>query len=180
MAAPDEELILLGGELILDPASTTPPAFGGTRLGTIQEIALELVFVTDELEGDEYGGEVVDELARYEEWAGSAVIAGWDPDAVTAFPPSVASGSGSVPVVTAPGLTPGTWWATQAHGLLLAPTDSRRPGFYLPNAVLRPDRSARLQFSHYDEGRLLVSFRGFRNASNVKAKLGQVADLGIA
>ena len=79
MGAPDEEAKLAGGTL----------SVGGTSLGTMLAVALEVVGFADAIRAEEWGGETWDLVYKYEEWVATALLSNWDADALSNWYPNV-------------------------------------------------------------------------------------------
>lgn len=186
MAAADEQLIFAGGRLILTPTDLgTAPNYGGTQLGTVQDVALTCVTRTAPIVAEEYGGEVVDEIYMGEEWVCTAILRNFDPDAITAIFPNTSAGTvdhpgpgGNHPTITYPGSTIaiGDLYSGKEQIILYAPDDvSNHPGFLLYAAIPRPDPEP-IRFGHYDDLAVMVTWLCIRDSSSRTLRIAPIAD----
>lgn len=152
MGAADEAQILAGGTL----------SVGGTSLGTMLGVALELVGVVEDIRAEEYGGEVWDQIYLREEWLCVALLANWDSAALSNWYPNISSGD-----VTYPGThTYGNLRSDDAVTLLLTPADAtQHGGFTVYNAVPQLART-RIPLNAAEPLIMEVSWLGVRDASN--------------
>ena len=180
MAAPAEISGTIGGELILNPTSATGPAYGGTRLGTIQDVHLLHAVRVDEVTAEEHGGEVWDGIYKGEEWAGACDLANADVDGLQqAFYETVA-GSGGTRQVVYPTSTfvAGKLRSAKAVGLLFAPREAAtKLAVRCFAAALLPQEVRRFRFGYRGETRYRIAFLGLRDSSNRCFKHGLVADV---
>jgi len=190
MAARGSEGIWASGTLIQGASSVTGPTYGGTILGTMQEVTLIVDDILVPLPHPEYGDRAGDYLIMGQEIILSTLISDWDPDAVAAAFPNVAAGSvshpksGNIPVVTwGPTLTTGVGdlLSARASTLLLVPKDSaRHPGLFIYEA-LPSMRQSRLNWHATADGNLtaLITWLAIPNSSEVLAKIAALADMGF-
>lgn len=151
MAAADEEMIYAGGLL----------TFGGNAMGTMQAVALEFVGIADDITAEEFGGEVWDQVYLREEWICVAMIANWDPTALSAYFSNISSGR-----VTYTGSTTyGSLRSGDAGVLELTPRDAARPSFKLWNAIPQLAR-ATLRFGGDQPLTVETSWLGIRDSSD--------------
>lgn len=182
MAAPDPTTVFRApGTLIINPVNTTAPTYGGTILGVAHRSRLILQTVEDEIDAEEYGGEVVETLYRHRDVRALVLIRGWDNDAITTL-----FGNTTLPVsgkrlITEPGATHGAGdlGTSRAVKLLFAPQDARHPAWYLPRALPQLEETNELNWSIANELNLAAVFRGVRNAAGVTHQIGLLTDMTL-
>lgn len=182
MAAPDEQLALIGGHLILSPASATAGAggdYGGTILGTIQAVELEQEIEAEDVTAEEYGGEPVDAVFLGERWRIRAQLGNLDTSGLAQAFLETSAGSG-LRYFTWPhtSFKPGGLMSSKRVDLLFAPRDATtQHGFRALGAVLLPERARTFRFGSDDEWRAHLEWRVWRADSGAALRHGLVADL---
>lgn len=158
-----------------DLAGSAP--YGGTQLGVVQFGRLRPLERVDEITAEEYGGETTELVLRGRDYVCTALVRGWDNDALQRFFRSTASGASGTRVVNEPAGEAGDLGTDYAVSILFAPNDPRQPAWLLPRAVPLIQEAAELQASIVNELNLAVVFRALRDGSGRAVRIGIRTDL---
>mgnify|MGYP001587224098 CR=1 FL=1 len=156
---------------------------GGTGLGVKRAASLEPNQVYGVVKGEEYGGERVEVLdLGGEGWTLSAILRGYDDQAVALLFPNVATGTVSQhAVVTAPGTNrPGRLLAASGIVLVFTPdSPDHHPMVILHRAVALLTEQARMALSWGEPFEIPVMFAALRNSSGRAVSIGYRQDLTV-
>lgn len=183
MAAIDLTGILrMPGELIVNVTDLTIAApYGGTRLGLVQDLVVEIEQGAVEIRTEEFGVEVVEVVDGNRAWRLAAALRSYDRDAINAVFPSTLSGSETAQRVITDGTDAraGRRGSARAVPLLFAPDDpQRRPAILLHRAIPFPAAAAELTLDLDQEAMIGVVFRAIRHVTNNRlVSLGLIADI---
>lgn len=181
MANPTGTLLLGGGHWIRSPTSlATPPAYGGTVLGTWRGLVFRIDQITQPLLAEEYGGEEVDRLYLGERIRVDAELLNWDTAGMQAAYSGAGAGAGTVPLLRYPGasLTRGEWLTDVGSVYLWAPFAATAPALLLYNAYPVLDDQG-VPMSFVDELGLRASWYGVRDGSDRVWRSGLLAELSL-
>lgn len=182
MGAPDATKVWRApGTLVINPVNTTGPTYGGTILGIAHAARLVLRTVEDEVDAEEYGGEVTETVFLRREVRALVLIRGWDNDAITTLFGNTTLPASTKRLITEPGAThaAGDLGTSRAVKLLFAPNDARQPAWYLPRALPQLEETDELNWSIANELNLAAVFRGVRNAAGVTHQIGLLTDMTL-
>jgi len=140
------------------PGSIT---FGGVSLGLIRDVMLLRDAVQTPVEGEEYGGEPVDEVLVRVVYRVGLALRGWTTASIQAIYPNVTADE-----ITWPGsVEPGTFRAAGAAELIFTPTDTAHPSFTFDSAIPRAAEVQEVAYQARTEHLLLVEFTAIRAGS---------------
>lgn len=179
MADPTSEAHQAGGRLIADPTNATAPDYGGTVLGTMQEVALLPAFRAEEITNEEDGTEVDSLTYLGEEWVCVCVLRDLDLDALRVlFPNTTLVGGFRRIFFPGAAFTIGQDMRDRAVKLFLAPHDDEvEPAFLLAEAIPIPGESIVLNFSSYEDLSIAFAFRGVRPASGAMVDIDKASTI---
>lgn len=182
MAARDAgKIYRVEGKLLAAASFNFAAAFpyGGTELGTCHEITVIPVPRADPVLAEEYGGEEVETVHLGFGWLATAVVRGWDPDALEIPFTGVSADGTGAPVVSMPdsSFEEGDLYTSRATAFAFVATDDRYPSLLLPRATPLVSQTARLKWALLDELSAVVAFRVYRNGSGKHVKFARRAAL---
>lgn len=154
---------------------------GGTDLGSVQSIELEVTREAETLRTMEFGTEVVEVVDLGQTYTIAAALRGWDEDALNIVFPStteLAATSGRR-FVSFPGASrAGALLSASSVVLAFSPDDPETyPGVLFHRAIPLTEESATLSLALRTEGTIGVVFRAIRSVGGRAASVGLLADL---
>lgn len=166
------------GVLIANPTDLAAAfPYGGTVLGVVRSIELDLGARVRMVIDEGGGGGVIEQVKLGQASALHAVIRSWDPNMVAALFPNTTSFEGLPVQVNQESGTgiepPGIFGSGSAVKLLFAPVAPlHHEGIILYRAVPYAQEAARMQLSLTKEVGVAVSFMGLPNDSALRHKIG--------
>lgn len=140
MATPNvRDITTIPGRLCMNPTSLTSSyPGGGTGLGIVQDIALEIEQPYKFVQAEEFGGQTVESIITREGCALGAILRSWDPDALALLFPntSVGATSGQRKVAAPGSIRPGENLSSRSCVLVFWPDDPDRHPFFVMRRAL--------------------------------------------
>ena len=170
------------GQLILNPTNlATARPHGGLSMGLIKDVKWRRVPRYFEIEAEEFGGEVVEQIWQGESWLLVFALRSTDVDAISAaFPNSNLSTTTGKRRVTAPGtIREGIGLTTTPIKLLFSPDDAKNHECVYFRAAAPVSEPMEVSLGREEESLMLVSFKGFRDATTPSASVqrGLIEDI---
>lgn len=182
MAAEDLSRIRrVPGRLSIGPTSlVTAYPHGGTAVGVVNDIAIEVVETTVPITAEEYGTEVVDVLYTGTRWGIAALLRQVPDDDVIqrVFPSTVVGAVTGARVVQHPGTTrAGTLLSANVFVLMFTPDDPRAPHVIFHRVIPQLAERVVISLALNREVALAVSFTAIRAADGRAVSIGDIQDL---
>lgn len=157
---------------------------GGTSIGLVRDVVLEIASADLEITAEEFGQEIVDVVDGGESWRLSAAVRGWSRKAHDAlFLEASTSATTEKPLAAHPAANrrAGRLRSADAVVLLATPKDTtRHPAVLFRAAVPRRAAPLRVEFGLTTELLWAVSWTAIRDSAGVAAQIGLLADLSLA
>ena len=139
MGASTGSIAFGAGTLIRSPVNGTGPSYGGTVLGTMLGLEVEIRRVMGRIPAEEFGGALSKLVHLRWEVTLTAKDITWDQDAVAASLPGFVT-TNSPDLVPTVSLSGGSGYAVTGYPLLYVPHRvAAEAGFYVPDAIGVPE-----------------------------------------
>lgn len=172
------------GRLYKDPTDATlgdpnTAPFGGTALGLIQSVALIPTRVREfQIPMGEYGGEGGDVVEHGSDYLAIGLLRGFDADNLGAIFASVSAGAVTGdPLVTLPGITPGSMASARGYKLAYVPLDEANRGWIAYLALPSLRESQEITYRVQQPNTIAVVWRLVRGSGGVSLREGRPQDL---
>ena len=157
------------GKLVVTPTDiSTAFPHGGTELGLVGEVVLEREERTYEVTGEEYGGEVVEDIYLGEQWKLVIALRGSDPDAIAnIFLNSTTGTTFNLAGLSWPGTSrEGRLKTSDAVKILFSPLDIKRhKGVYFRKAIPKVAENVEVIYHSGKEQVIIAGFLALRDDS---------------
>lgn len=158
--------------------------YGGTSIGLVRDVVLEVQSADLEVTAEEFGQEVVDVVDGGESWKIRAAVRGWSRAAHDAlFLEASTSSTTGKPLAVAPATNrrAGRLRSSDAVVLLAVPHDpTRHPAILFRSAIPRRAAPLLVEFGLSTELLWGVSWTAIRDAAGAAAQIGLLEDLSLA